>query len=582
MVNTKKIEEAGIDLLSQVIRKHKLLEPNLYKNDKTPSEDGYIYILKDDSTKKEDILEKIPVQVKSSQKKTKRNKFILDVNDLKYYANNGGTFLFVVYISEELDLEEIYFRQLPPLSLKKINKNLKKLKIQKTITLDIYQLEQEEIYHELCDYMEVRRQQIENLGKAFQSLDEVQENDVMIVSFTGEHPKSIFDYQKKHDVFPRVRIPRRGIEIPFEKNIKITAIIEEVDFEVKIGEKFTYKVDKKTTKSNDQVEIHLDNGLFLEVNKNKISLNAQEPKELSKAISYLEVMEHFFEKKYIYIDNQRFIFPKDCITPKNIKKIGDRLQGLKEVQNILNQLGISKELMVDKFDTVSQENLRAIEKSILENEIVNVTRQTENCLARLKIGNLYYIAIFLSMESNRGKLFDILDKSRKYAYKTEEEKPKEISIFELMRVSDWAKGDNIDYREVIKSFKKYEKGRTINDPLIKIIAGSDIAEYEERRNQLYDLALELAKWNIENSENKIFPTINYFQIVKRKRKLTSEESNMLNEILIQNHNNFLVGFGCTVLLGAKSQADFYFNKMSIEEQKSCRKFPIFKLYMELE
>ena len=34
------------------------------------------------------------------------------------------------------------------------------------------------------------------------------------------------------------------------------------------------------------------------------------------------------------------------ITPKNIKKIGDRLQGLKEVQNILNQLGISKELMV--------------------------------------------------------------------------------------------------------------------------------------------------------------------------------------------------------------------------------------------
>ena len=135
---------------------------------------------------------------------------------------------------------------------------------------------------------------------------------------------------------------------------------------------------------------------------------------------------------------------------------------------------------------------------------------------------------------------------------------------------------------MIKSFKKYEKGRTINDPLIKIIAGSDIAEYEERRNQLYDLALELAKWNIENSENKIFPTINYFQIVKRKRKLTSEESNMLNEILIQNHNNFLVGFGCTVLLGAKSQADFYFNKMSIEEQKSCRKFPIFKLYMELE
>lgn len=581
-MNTKKIEEAGIDLLSQAIRKHKLLEPNLYKNDKTPSEDGFVCILKDDSTKKEDILEKIPVQVKSSQKKTKRNKFTLEMNDLKYYANNGGMFLFVVYISEELDLEEIYFRQLPPLSLKKINKNLKKLKPQKTITLDIFKLEQEEIYHELLDFMEIRRQQTENLGKAIQSLDEVEENDVMIVSFTGEHPKSIFDYQKKHDVFPRIRIPRRGIEIPFEKNVKITAIIEEVDFEVKIGEKFTYKVDKKTTKSNEQVEIHLDNGLFLEVNENKITLNAQEPKELSKAIRYLEVMEHFFEKKYIYIDNHRFIFPKDCITPKNKKEIGDRLKGLKEVENILHQLGISKELMVDKFDTESQENLRAIEKSILENEIVNVTRQSENCLVRLKIGNLYYVSVFIGMESNRGKLVNIFDTSRKYAYKTEGEKLEEISIFELMRVSDWAKGDNIDYRLVVEFFKSYEKGRAINDSLVKIIAGGDIAEYEERRKQLYDLALELAEWNIENSDNKIFPMINYLQIIKRKRKLTDEENNLLNELLIQNQNDFVVGFGCTVLLGSKAQADFYFNKMSKEERKGFSKFPIFKLYMELE
>ena len=252
------------------------------------------------------------------------------------------------------------------------------------------------------------------------------------------------------------------------------------------------------------------------------------------------------------------------------------------MENILHQLGISKELMVDKFDTESQENLRAIEKSILENKIVNVTRQAENCLVRLKIGNLYYVSVFIGMESNRGKLVNIFDTSRKYAYKTEDEILEEISICECMRVSDWVQGDNIDYRVVVESFKAYEKGRTINDPLVKIIAGGDNAEYEERRKQLYDLALELAEWNIENSENKIFPTINYFQIIKRKRKLTDEENNLLNELLIQNQNDFVVGFGCTVLLGAKAQADFYFNKMSKEEQKGFSKFPIFKLYMELE
>lgn len=238
--------------------------------------------------------------------------------------------------------------------------------------------------------------------------------------------------------------------------------------------------------------------------------------------------------------------------------------------------------MVNTFDSDSQGNLEALEKSILENKIINVTRKTENSLVRLKIGNLYYVAMFFNTEPNRGKLFNILDTSRRFAYKTEEENLEEISIFEFMRVSDWAKGDNIDCSVVVESFQKYKKGVSIDNPLIRIIAGYDVAESIDKRNQLYDLALRLAKWNLENSVNKAFPTINYLQIIKRKRALTVEESNLLNELLIQRPNDFVVGFGCTVLLGAKSQADFYFNKMSIEEQKSFRKFPIFKLYMELE
>ena len=530
-MNTKKIEEAGIDLLSQVIRKHKLLEPNLYKNDKTPSEDGGIYILKEDSTKKENILTKIPVQVKSSTKKNNRNKFTLTMNDFKYYTNNGGVFLFVVYISEELDLEEIFFRQLPPLTLKKINKSLKKFKPQKSITLDIYRLDQREIYHELIDFMKVKKQQTENLEKSFQSLDEVQKDDVIIVSFTGENPKSIFEYQKKHDVFPRVRIPRKGIEIPLERSVQITAIIEDVDFEVKIGDKFAFKVVKRTTKRNNHVEFLLDNGISLELIENSLSLNAEEPKELSKAIRYLEVMEHFFEKKYIYFDSYRFIFPTNSFTLKDKKKIVKRLQALKRVQNIIRQLGITKELIVNTFDSDSQGNLEALEKSILENKIINVTRKTENSLVRLKIGNLYYVAMFFNTEPNRGKLFNILDTSRRFAYKTEEENLEEISIFEFMRVSDWAKGDNIDCSVVVESFQKYKKGVSIDNPLIRIIAGYDVAESIDKRNQLYDLALRLAKWNLENSVNKAFPTINYLQIIKRKRALTVEESNLLNELL---------------------------------------------------
>ena len=115
MANNRKIETLGVSYLSTFIDKHELLQSYFDRNDKTPVWDGEIHVLKSSSEKKDEILGKVPVQIKTTrQKKDVLKSFPLDARDLELYKSNGGVVLFVVWLSENNDLREIYYKSLPP------------------------------------------------------------------------------------------------------------------------------------------------------------------------------------------------------------------------------------------------------------------------------------------------------------------------------------------------------------------------------------------------------------------------------------------------------------------------------------
>ncbi|MTV67250.1 DUF4365 domain-containing protein, partial [Streptococcus pneumoniae] len=73
--------------------------------------------------KRSEIFGKVPVQIKATrQQKNKLKSFSLDISDLELYSKNGGVVLFVVWLSEDGDLRNIYYKSLPPLSIKKLIK----------------------------------------------------------------------------------------------------------------------------------------------------------------------------------------------------------------------------------------------------------------------------------------------------------------------------------------------------------------------------------------------------------------------------------------------------------------------------
>ncbi|WP_194201677.1 hypothetical protein [Streptococcus parasanguinis] len=69
--------------------------------------DGEVYVFKAASDKKEDIIGRVPIQVKTTQRKTKLNSFDISASDLISYKSDGGLFFFVVFLDSEGKLQKI-------------------------------------------------------------------------------------------------------------------------------------------------------------------------------------------------------------------------------------------------------------------------------------------------------------------------------------------------------------------------------------------------------------------------------------------------------------------------------------------
>ena len=120
MKSNRKIESLGVGKLSDLINDNDLLQAYIDSNDKTPMWDGEVHVLKAASDKKEDIIGRVPIQVKTTQRKTRLNSFDISASDLISYKSDGGIFFFVVFLDSEGKLQKICYRSLLPLTIRSL------------------------------------------------------------------------------------------------------------------------------------------------------------------------------------------------------------------------------------------------------------------------------------------------------------------------------------------------------------------------------------------------------------------------------------------------------------------------------
>lgn len=590
MANNRKTETLGVSYLSTFIDKHELLQSYFESNDKTPVWDGEIHVLKSPSEKKDEILGKVPVQIKTTrQKKDVLKSFSLDTRDLELYKPNGGVVLFVVWLNEDNGLRDIYYKSLPPLSIKNLLKKSKlknKSTNRKKLSIEIFKLDEKKMYPMLVDFINNSQKQYSFINVEGISVEDIPDDKTLKFYFYGQKKEEIFNYQEEHDLFIYYLDPITGIEIPLENTIKIVETEEETDLIIKIGD-YVFQDVKRHRFPDGSVQLHFGESFTMsfDIKKKQFKFNYTRPDLLSKAIKCTQVFQELGKIGYFTLNGNKIELDERSIKDISSLDLEADIKGLLKISNFMKKMGIQKDVDLSCFDKQSQRNLNILYSGLVLKKKVALN-YNESKLLHLNIANIHIITLYSFLSDKNGTMIDIFTETPWCREgETEDEDYLDISIFEVFEPNDWLKIDNCKIDSVIASYQrlvdnklKYEGAdRTI----LKIVIAADMAEDKTKRELLLNWAQCLSDWNLKYSKNCEMAIINDLQIKSRVRKLNSKETETLTNILVNSNDNYELCFGSSVLLKSKPQADLFWNKLDNETKERYKDFPIYTLYMKL-
>ena len=585
MANNRQVETLGVSYLATFINRNKLLHTYFDINDKTPAWDGEIHVLKNASEKKNEIFGKVPVQIKSTrQKKNSMKSFSVDIRDLELYSKNGGVVLFVVWLDDNGNLRDIYYKSLPPFSLKKLIKK-SKLKTKpvnnKRLSVQIHKLDEQKLYPMLVDFVTNSRKQYSFINIDGISVENIPNDKDIKLYFYGQGKGGIFNYQKEHDLFLYLRDPETGIEIPLENSIKVVETFEATDLSIAVGD-YIFKDVERHLFPNGSVQLHFGEGFKISFNidKRQFKLNYSRPNMLSDAIKCTQALKELGKIGFFTLNGTSIELDERSLSDIASLDLDSHIRELLRISKFMKKMGIKKEFDLSLFDEQSQKNLNILNSGLVLKKKVMLNYE-ESKLINLKIANIHIITLYEFSTDNNGSMIDIFTETP-WCKRGEDEDSSNISIFEVFGTKDWLTIDNCNFDSVIASYQRLVDNNLehegTDNTIIKIVAAADMTEEFSKKEQLLNWAQSLSNWNLNHLKVNSISIINDLQIKSRNRELDNTEMESLTKILLNNQDNDEICFGASVLLKSKPQADLFWTRLDKETQERYRDYPIYNLY----
>lgn len=585
MANNRQIETLGVSYLATFINRNKLLQTYFDNNDKTPAWDGEIHVLKNASEKKSEIFGRVPVQIKATKRKNNSMKsFPVDMRDLELYSKNGGVVLFVVWLDENSNLRDIFYKSLPPFSIKKLIK-ISKLKNKpanyKTLSVQIHKLDEQKIYPMLVDFVTNSQKQHSFINIDGMSIENIPNNKEIKLYFYGQGHEGIFNYQKEHDLFLYLRDPETDIEIPLENSIEIVETFEATDLIIEIGDYIFDDVERHYFPDGG-VHLHFGEGFKISFNNGKAQpkFNYSRPNMLSDAIKCTQALKELGNIGFFTLNGTSIELDERSLSDIHSLDLDSHIKELLKISNFTKKMGIKKELDLSLFNEQSQRNLNILNSGLVLKKKVTLNYE-ESKLFNLKIANIHISTLYEFHGDNNGTMIDIFSETP-WCRRGEDE---DISLFEVFRPEDWLTIDNCNFDSVIASYQRLVdysvENVSADDTIIKIVAAADMTEEVSKKEELLTWAQRLSDWNLNHLKGNSISIINDLQIKSRNRELDNTEMESLTKILLNNQDNDEICFGVSVLLKSKPQADLFWTKLDKETKERYQDYPIYNLYKML-
>ncbi len=589
------IEQLAASAVIESLARTDRLSPFINKNDKEPSWDGHVYIHKNKNKRKDEIIGRVPVQVKGcstiANLKLSKIHYPIDRADLENYLHDGGAVYFVVGISKDGVQKKIYYASLLPVNLQQILENSKASKSLDFIEFPTENDAKTRLFLNFFENMKMQtsfaKTKILSIGELEPGVHAITTNMYVEDSAQVNPIDLVFDdslswyAQYNGDPIPRPILPlSEGY---------VTEIINE---NITVYNK-TYYNQFQRIHSKIDTTLRIGNSTQLVFPKNKsgtINIKYEESPFLADVVVDLDFWLSALETGQFEINGVPVPvqLSKDKLEKFNVPEKQQKLNSLKRVEKLFELLGLDKQVDLLTLDSQSWFHINILFEALLDKKMVPDLNEDIPILNVVEIGKQKVLLVFKKTDIPGSYIISDFFKELLGVKIELEGENYYVPQYSILTTKNYLELANLDSDAIIKSYIEMEGNPGLyllaNLTILKFLSAYDNSN--DQRKDFLTASEKLAEWlgNLSEEETDLpreLCVLNRLQIIKRKRELTKSEKQIIWQLLEQADQPY-IKVGACLLLDNQEAAEMYFDRLSPEKQDDFRASPIFRFWNHFE
>lgn len=578
------IGSRGEDIAKYKLGSSQYIEPQI-KGEKYPIWDGEVLVYSSDNHKKENLVGRVPVQIKTAkpglpgvkmQRKAK-------VADLRNYMEEGGAIYLGVWLTPEYD-GVMYYKTLMPMDIKKL---LKRAGNHKTVAIELGRLPEDPtaMANVFFRFIKARKRSLPSIAMEATSLEELREmgftvdgEPLMWIDSLGDSESFNPFSLRGTDLYSYVKVQELGgLLVPINHDEFITGIhvSERREVKISIGETVFYS-GMDVDVSEEEISCHFG-GFTIKLGADRANFTYHSPKMLSERILGDDAMSAIASAGYITIGGALLRLQEGDLERCRswCERRSATLHYLKDCAKALKAMGCIQDVNLEELTDEDATKLWNLVNVTVCGQSYETVSEYDSLVMTLHIANLNIKLLLRRSKGNSYTAENYFTQGWGFA-KNEGDAYKPISVYSTLAPEEFGSLSNLDVCSIASDVMRFDDADQLdqcNQTLLNMLSAYDVNPNE----MLLSSAAKVAEWlNDQMPENTVY-YLNKLQTLLRQNRVNDEDRQGLRERIATGSMSDEEIAGAYILLSDFEMAKTYLAKLPYDAQSKFKSYPIYNL-----